>query len=55
MSFPLQLAGEVSGIVGHGEAHMSGMPGFSLRPTRKVRWTSSLGIKRNDCANDPAL
>lgn len=34
MSSPLQLAGEVSGIVGHGQAHMSCMLEFSLRRPR---------------------
>lgn len=34
MSSPLQLAGEVSGIVGHGQAHMSGILEFSLRRPR---------------------
>lgn len=54
MSSPLQLAGEVSRIVGHGEAHMSSMLEFSLRRPGRVCW-SSLGTKQNGCGNEPVL
>lgn len=53
MSSPLQLAGEVSGIVGHG--HVRPACWSSLWDDLVMRWTSSLRIKRNDCANEPVL